>query len=401
MHGPAIRFVAVVAVWLLGPGAVAANQDDLSVFAPYSVQTKYSIDHQPWTDFLSRAVYFVGKSDRQPARRPSSQFRVSGTRLSTGSNSPYRLEGNRVLFHTFNSDVVEYIRLYRDALQDTVNRIEYAELSRDEQLAFWLNLYNAVVIHEIAVAHPVSKPHRLRAGESGESLFDAKLVEVHGVPLSLNEIRYDVVYRYWRNTDVIYGFWDGAIGSPNILLEAYEGQTVNAQLRANAKEFVNSLRGVDDSRGGLRFSRLYFEARPYYFPSWPDDLYAHLSRHAEYAVATALTKRPAEPRIGRYAEATADVGAGETVRPTGNDNAAAVAAGADLGAVWTNLTSDGMRGGLSSEAVILQRKVDERRSRRTGSVTILDIYTDDPDAGRGETLSVEPDDGQTGEQPEQ
>jgi len=397
-----MRLIICILVFSLSGFVSARAESDAglySVFAPYAAETRYTIDHQPWTDFLGRAVYAVGRSDRQPARRQSSQFRIAGTRLSTGSTSPYRYEGNRVQFHTFDDDVIVYVGLYRQALQDTVNRIEYGDLSRDEQLAFWLNLHNAVVIHEIAKAHPISKPSRIRIREQDARLFDAKLLEVKGVPLSLNDIKYNIVYRYWRSPDVIYGFWEGTIGGPNILPVAFGGRTVKEQLSGNAREFVNSLRGVDDSRGGMRLSELYFRARPYFFDTWPDDLYAHLARYADYAVATALSDRPAEPRANRYAENVADVNSGETVRPTGNDNAAAVAAGADLGGRWASLTSDGLRGGFSSEALVLQEKVEDRRARRVGTVTVLDIYTDDPDSP-AQTLSVEPDDGASDGEPE-
>ncbi len=401
MRTYSVIFISVFVTIFSNSLAMAEEVDDFEVFKRYSSQTKYSINHDPWTKFLSRAVYAVGRSDRQPARRKSSKFVISGTRLSTGSNSPYRHEGNRVLFHTFTDEVVEYVALYRQALQDTINRVDYGDLSRDEQLAFWLNLYNAVVVHEIALAHPVSKPLRIRTGSDNARLLDAKLVTVQGVTLSLNDIRYNIVYRYWLSSNVIYGFWDGTIGGPNILPEAFEGSTVNPQLQVNAREFVNSLRGVDDTRGALRFSEIYFDARPYYFVDWPNDLYAHLRRYADFSVATALSDdRSANPRASRYANNTADVNSGETIRPPGNDNAAAVAAGADLGAVWSTLTSDGMRAGFSSEALILQNKVDERRGRRTATVTVLDVYTEDPGGPPPSELSVETDKDSESQQPE-
>ena len=82
---------------------------------------------------------------------------------------------------------------------------------------------------------------------------------------------------------------------------------------------------------------------------------------------------------------------GETVRSSANDNAAAVAAGADLGERWSNLSDTGMRGGLSGEALALARRSEARLERRRGSVVILDVKTDDPDAPPAQTLSVEPD----------
>lgn len=295
------------------------------------------------------------------------------------------------MFHTFNNDVEAYVGLYREGLQDTMNRVDYGAFSRNEQLAFWLNLYNAVVIHEIAKAHPVSRPGRIRIRDQKASLYDAKLVEVHGVKLSLNDIRYNILYRYWRSPSVLYGLWDGAIGGPGILPEAFDGGAVNAQLQINAREFVNSMRGVDRIRDEMRISKIYADARPYYFKNWPDDLYAHLSQYADWNTAEILSLRPEKPRTSRYAANTADVESGETVRSPTNDNPASVAAGSDLGARWAKLSSEAMRGGLSTEAAQFARKSEARLSRRSGSVYILDVVTDDEDASAAETLSVQPD----------
>ncbi|WP_428407093.1 DUF547 domain-containing protein [Hyphococcus sp.] len=381
----------LLAVCALGSLPARAEEDPFAVFAPYASEPQYTIDHTPWTDFLKRAVYVTGRSDRTPARRSGNQFRINGTRLTTTSTSRYRFEGNRIMFHTFNNDIETYLGLYRQGLQDTMNRVEYDAFSRDEQLAFWLNLYNAVVIHEIAKVHPVAKPSRIRIRDQDARLFDAKLVEVHGVRLSLNDIRHNIVYRYWRSADVLYGFWDGAIGGPSIMPTAFEGDAVRSQLQLNAREFVNSLRGVDRIGGRMRVSQIYVDARPYFFTDWPASLYAHLSRYADWTTAEILAEKPANPRASRFAYNTADVESGETIRSPSSDNPAAVAAGSDLGSRWSNLSSEGMRGGLSYEAAELARKSEARLSRRRGSVYILDVVTDDPDAPETQTLTVEPD----------
>ena len=353
------------------------TEDIFAVFEPSSAVSRYQLDHQPWSTFLRSAVYVTGRSNRVPARRDDNT-RQSGTKLQTGSRSRYRYEGNRVLFHLFNDGAIEYVAVYRQALQDTMGRIAYGDLSRNEQLAFWLNLHNAVLIHEIAKAHPISRPQTYRIRDKGnQKLFEAKLVEVEGVKLSLNDIRYNIIYRYWRNPYVMYGLWDGAISGPNISSIAYSGSTILPQLESNGKEFVNSLRGVDRQRGEMRISENYFKARPYFFPNWPTDLYDHLARYAVGEAADIVATRPENLRANRYDGSTADVESGETIRMVGNDNPGALA-GQDLGGVFATLSSTAMRGGYTGEALALATRSEERKSRRVGSVIILDITTDDP-----------------------
>lgn len=376
------------------PKREAVSADPFLAFQPYSAISRYELDHAPWSAFLLRGVYFTGTSNRVAAGRDDNT-RISGTKLTTGSKSRYRYEGNRVLFHAFDEKVETYISTYRDALQDTIRRVDYAALSRDEQLAFWLNLYNAVVVDEITRVYPISRPHKLRAGPRKEPLFEAKLVTVNGIDLSLNDIRFNIVYRYWRDPDVIYGFWNGSIGSPNLQKIAYSGSSVPAQLDANAREFVNSLRGVDRIRGELRVSQTYFDARQF-FPDWPKDLYTHLYGHASADVANILDFPPKILRAAKFDSHTADVTSGETIRYTGNDNAAIVAAGASLGGIWSKLSDPASRGGLPGEAVTLQRKSEERLKERPRSrVIIVDIEAGEPLEGDGK-LPVEGDDAQNG-----
>ncbi len=363
--------------------------DRFAVFAPYSQSTRYQLDHNPWTKFLRTAVYNTGRSNRVAARRDDNS-RQTGTKVTTGSKSRYRFEGNRVLFHLFDDGAIDYVGVYRQALQDTMGRINYGDLSRDEQLAFWLNLHNAVLVHEIAKAHPISRPQSHRLRDHGNALmFEAKLVEVNGVALSLNDIRYNIVYRYWKNPYVMYGFWEGAIGGPNITTQAFSGALLQTQLEYNGREFVNSLRGVDRVRGEMRISKTYFSARPYLFPAWPTDLYDHLARYATGETAQIVSMRPTTLRANKYAASTADAESGETTRYSGNDNPGALA-GDDLGGVFAKLSSTAMRGGLSGEALTLATRSQERKGRRTGSVVIIDIQTNDPGAAP-ERISVEED----------
>ena len=168
---------------LQSAATTSQGEDIFAAFAPHSSVSRYQLDHQPWTAFLRTAVYITGRSNRVAARRDDNT-RQTGTKASTGSKSRYRYEGNRVLFHLFDDGAVEYLSVYRQALQDTMGRIDYGDLSRNEQLAFWYNLHNVVLMHEIAKSHPISRPRNFRLRRHGNALlFDAKLVTVNGVAL--------------------------------------------------------------------------------------------------------------------------------------------------------------------------------------------------------------------------
>jgi len=393
-----------------------ASSSGVAKFSAHAQQSRYTIVHKPWTQFLQAAVFDLGPSTRRPAKRRTGGVHT-GTRVSTASRSRVRFEGNRVMFHLFNEDTLTFIAAYRDEMVGLMDSYDYADFSRDEQLAYWLNLHNAILIYEIAKVHPIGRPKNLRLRDYDNALlFDAKLVRVAGEPLSLNDIRHKIIYANWNTPEVLYGLWDGSIGGVDILTTAFTGANVWTLLRSNGNGYVNSLRGVETStsRSGktsFRVSKIYLESRSL-FPGWPTDLYAHLDAHAGNKVGSFLTQPPQTLKFVRYDASTADFSGGEVRRFGGNDNMAAIlslrdddgdpsgaiedpenaVAGAsatiieNFGAPTLNQT---MRGGVSPDSIRLRDQEIENRKRRESDVTIEDVET--PDEDDPETDASDPD----------
>lgn len=257
-----------------------------SVFEPAPDDTQKSIDYDVISEALELVVLNTGPSTRLRARNVIENR--TGSRIQKGHQSPYRLEGNKLILSFFDEETKAAFREYADSLEEIGNQTDISSLSRNEQLAYWLNLHNLLVIATIAEEYPVQNPSRLKVGLDGETLHEAKLVTIKGVPLSLADIRQQIVYRYWNDPRVMYGFFHGDLGSPNITREAYTVSNVGDLLDRNAREFVNSLRGVSNGQGAVLISRHYYEARAGLFPNWPDDLRAHLEQFARKEVVEIL-----------------------------------------------------------------------------------------------------------------
>lgn len=264
------RAFALIAATLLVCTSAAA---ELEGGPPETV----SIDHFYWSDLLDAIVFDVGFSDRKPALGHPI---ITGTRLVRGHNSRYRYEGNRIIFHLMTDEHREAITLYRHSLETLPRRIDFEALNRDERLAYWLNLHNALLIEHLAYQYPVTEIDEAEAMNSSDPLFEAKITRINGVELSLNDIKHRIVYAQWDNPLVLYGFYTGGIGGPTIRRQAFSGPVVWDQLARSAEEFVNSLRGVEAYTDRLEVSEIYGEARAL-FPDWPDDLTDHLRRYAE------------------------------------------------------------------------------------------------------------------------
>lgn len=292
------------------PPAASARQpttEPIAAFAPDPSGASTAIDYKVIDSFLNAAVINLGPSTRTRART-SSGFTL-GTNIKVGHTSRLRLEGNKIPFSKLTPKTRAATAEYLESLVAIGNAIDIVRLRRDEQLAYWFNLHNMMVISAIAQQYPVRNPREMEVG--GVPLHDAKLVTIRGVPLSPRDIRTRIVYAHWQDPRVIYGFFHGDLASPSIRDTAWKRRYLKQDLASNAREFINSLRGVDD-RGDdvLIVSPLYDEARAQLFPAWPTDFRRHLLDHANDEVAALINTRD-RIAYSAYEQTVADLAGGQ------------------------------------------------------------------------------------------
>ncbi len=275
--------------------------------APAVKRNRVTIDYAIWGEMLRAMVIYMGPSERTRASRPEPMV---GTRLIQGHDSAFRLEGNKIFFSGLDDELKSALTEYKIDLERVGNQVDITRLNRNEQLAYWLNLYNAITIEQIAIKYPMQNPSTLKVGPGKEPLDVAKLVTIKGVPLSLNDIRTQIVYPNWSDAKVIYGFFRGDLGGPTIQSSAFTRENITSQLDRNAREYVNSLRGAYKTRNAVKVSRIYEEARPFFFANWPADIKNHLIRFMDLEVQVEFDfTLPIEFQI--YETRVADLSGGE------------------------------------------------------------------------------------------
>jgi len=339
--------------------AVAASPYD--VFTPKSQTSDAKLDYTVWDTALRESVVKMGPSLR--IRAPRNKRGTIGSRIVRGHKSPYRLEGSRITFSYLPERYVEALSAYREDLVQIANEQDLQSFSRKEQLAFWMNLHNVLVVETIAKNYPVKKPSNLVIGPHGERLHEAKLVTIKSVPLSLRDIRENIVYKNWSSPVVIYGFYRGDIGGPGIMDFALTGENVDYVLHLQAFEFITSLRGFNTTRFNRNISELYSEARPYYFQNWPAGVETHLRQFANESTLRDLDKGTPF-RVEEYDQVIADLWGGTRIRGSA--------------AVYSRAGAN-----FDRPPILFERRLKINTLRRRGmlkrsySVTITDIETSD------------------------
>lgn len=150
----------------------------------------------------------------------------------------------------------------RTALADYIAHLASMPVStfpRDDQMAFWINLYNALTVQLILDHYPVRSIRQIKFGNFfafGPWTHD--LITVEGETLSLDNIEHDILRPRFADNRVHYAINCASLGCPNLAATAYLGNTLDAQLNEAARQYVNHPRGAFvDARGRLTISSIY------------------------------------------------------------------------------------------------------------------------------------------------
>lgn len=137
--------------------------------------------------------------------------------------------------------------------------LDINQYNRDEQLAYWLNLYNALTVNIIVQYYPVRsiKDINISPGLFSIGPWGARLVEIKGQALSLDDINNKIIRPIWNDPRTLYALNHGALGSPNLQALPFNGKAIHTQLNHASIEYVNALRGVQVIEGNLIVSKLY------------------------------------------------------------------------------------------------------------------------------------------------
>lgn len=182
---------------------------------------------------------------------------------------------------------------------DGINRVAYAEavkagrtmlapylgqlqktavknLPRDEQFAFWVNLYNAATVDLILQKYPVKSIRDI--GLLGQGPWGDKRLKVEGRDLSLDDIEHTILRPIWKDVRIHYAVNCASIGCPNLGVRAFRADQLESMLDAAAAAYINHPRGFAMVDGSLVASNIY----EWYEVDWgsPEQVLAHARKFA-------------------------------------------------------------------------------------------------------------------------
>jgi hypothetical protein len=145
------------------------------------------------------------------------------------------------------------LRSDRSRLDRFVNAIAGADVAgrtRDEQVAFWINAYNAIALKTVIDHYPIgqrSKEYPARSIRQIPGAFERNTHRVAGKSLTLDQIEQSMLAAF-DDPRVFLALGRGAIGSGRLRSEAYSGASLERQLSDVANECATRAQCVDINR---------------------------------------------------------------------------------------------------------------------------------------------------------
>jgi len=125
--------------------------------------------------------------------------------------------------------------------------------SKNDQLAFWINAYNVFTIDLIVNNYPIKSIQNLDSGKP----WDVKRITIDGKKYSLNNIENDIIRPQFKDARIHFAVNCAAKSCPPILNSAFLGKTLDAQLDAVTKKFINNAQYQTVTASKLTLSKIF------------------------------------------------------------------------------------------------------------------------------------------------
>lgn len=209
---------------VIGSNALAAPKaSPWSFWEPSNETSQKQIDHRAWGSILNR-------------------------HLATTDNSGI----NRFRYGNIKKKDSREL----DAYLKSLSKIDPRDYNRREQKAYWINLYNALVVQLVIKNYPVKSITHI-GGSFRSGPWEKDLIRVAGKKLSLNDIEHRIIRPIWKDHKIHFGLHCAGLSCPHLQPVAFTGKNVDTVLKKAGKEYINHPRGVHLKNGQMKASSIF------------------------------------------------------------------------------------------------------------------------------------------------
>ena len=161
--------------------------------------------------------------------------------------------------------------------------------SRAEQMAFWINLYNATTVQVVLSAYPVDTIRDIHEGViPNTGPWGDVHAKVNGRDLTLDDIEHGILRPQWEDKRIHYAANCAAYGCPHLLATAFTAANTETLLEQGAGDYVNNARGVDFVDDDFIVISSIYDWYAEDFGNTEESVVAHLIDYADADLASRL-----------------------------------------------------------------------------------------------------------------
>jgi len=143
---------------------------------------------------------------------------------------------------------------YKGFIQDSIQFNEYLTFlknnhpnkknwSKDEQLAYWINAYNAFTVKLIVDHYPVKSIKDIKNGIGFvNSVWDIKFIKIEGEEYDLNNIEHSIIRKQFDEPRIHFAVNCASYSCPRLRNGAFFADKLDEQLDDQARKFFNDER---------------------------------------------------------------------------------------------------------------------------------------------------------------
>ena len=161
--------------------------------------------------------------------------------------------------------LVDYNRISKDSrfkeYMESLKSVKVEELSRNGQLAFWLNAYNAVTIDKVIKWKPKKSVRETLVPKvwTSTKFFTTRDHIVAGRRLSQDDIEHEILRKALNESRIHFAIVCASSSCPPLARFAFTDENVQAKLEEETRKYINSSRGtrIDYAENTFYLSKIF------------------------------------------------------------------------------------------------------------------------------------------------
>lgn len=152
-----------------------------------------------------------------------------------------------------STDLNKYLKLLSDNLPDENS------WTKNEQLAYWINAYNAFTVQLVIRHYPLKSIKDIVKINIPlvNSPWDIKFIKIGNAKMDLNTIEHDIIRKKFKEPRIHFSLVCASKSCPKLRNEAFTAGKLEEQLTAQAKDFLKDSSRNKISKDKIELSKIF------------------------------------------------------------------------------------------------------------------------------------------------